>query len=126
MINKENTWLVVTTQGSVVLGMYGSALLEMAQECARKAERETGFPAFVSIVQGAKPSVGQILDAVKPIHHCSYASQPYVRFDCTGEEHYVYAGSTIVLPADVYSSDGGFYTFEKEKATCKACIPKEA
>jgi hypothetical protein len=56
-----NDWYVVTSQGRVILGVYGSALLSMAQECARRVERDTGLPAFVSRVTGARPSVGAVL-----------------------------------------------------------------
>lgn len=52
-------WYIVFSQGRMILGVYGSALLSMAQECARRVERETGLPAFIEGVYGARPSVGQ-------------------------------------------------------------------
>ena len=58
-------WYVVTSQGRTILGVFGSALLAEAQECARKVERQTGFHAFVSRVSGNsssdRPSVGSQL-----------------------------------------------------------------
>lgn len=53
------TWHIVTSQGDVILGVYGSALLSMAQECARRVEHETGLPARVEQVTGERPYVGQ-------------------------------------------------------------------
>ena len=55
------TWHVVTSQGRVILGVFGAAILSHAQECARKVERETGFPALISQVTGRRPSVGEVL-----------------------------------------------------------------
>ena len=55
------TWHVVTSQGGVILGVFGEAILSMAQECARKVSRETGLLARVEQVKGARPSVGTIL-----------------------------------------------------------------
>lgn len=52
------TWHIVIAQGGVILGVFGSALLADAQECARRVEHQTGFPAFVKQVQGERPSVG--------------------------------------------------------------------
>lgn len=52
------TWHVVHSQGGIILGVYGSALLSMAQECARKVEHQTGFPAWVDQVTGPRPHVG--------------------------------------------------------------------
>lgn len=52
-------WHIVFSRGRMILGVYGSALLSMAQECARRVERETGLPAFIEGVYGARPSVGQ-------------------------------------------------------------------
>jgi hypothetical protein len=51
-------WHIVTSQGNIILGVFGEALLSMAQECARKVERQTGFPAFVNQYEGPRPSVG--------------------------------------------------------------------
>ena len=53
------TWHIVYSQGGVILGVYGEALLSMAQEAARRIERQTGFFAFVVQVQGSRPRVGQ-------------------------------------------------------------------
>jgi len=51
---------VVTSQGAVILGVFGAAILSEAQECARRVERSTGFPAYVhSCFFKVKPSVGQ-------------------------------------------------------------------
>lgn len=61
-----------------------------------------------------------------PVHLVSYASQPYVRFDCTGEEHYVWAGSGDELPEGVHRSDGGLYTFDEARVTCLACTEAES
>ena len=55
------TWYVVTSEGGVILGVFGEAILSMAQECARKVELDTGFRAYVEQVKGARPSVGTIL-----------------------------------------------------------------
>lgn len=57
----EPTWHVVASQGRVILGVFGSALLADAQECARRTERDTGFPAFVHQVSGERPNVGGVL-----------------------------------------------------------------
>lgn len=55
------TWHVVTSQGRVILGVFGAALLSHAQECARKVTAQTGFPAFVAQVTGDRPTVGGAL-----------------------------------------------------------------
>jgi len=57
--NNMSTWHIVTSQGNVILGVYGSALLAMAQDQARLIERKTGLPAFVNQVTGERPYVGQ-------------------------------------------------------------------
>lgn len=57
----KRTWHVVTSQGRTILGVFGSALLADAQECARRVERQTGFPAHVNQVNGERPSVGEKL-----------------------------------------------------------------
>jgi hypothetical protein len=54
------TWHVVTSQGGIVLGVYGEALLAAAQEQARRVENQTRLPAFVSQVHGARPAVGTV------------------------------------------------------------------
>jgi hypothetical protein len=60
-----NEWHVVTGQGGVILGVYGSALLADAQEKARVVERVTGLPARVEQVTHTdwtkRPRVGQTL-----------------------------------------------------------------
>lgn len=53
-------WHIVTSQGGIILGVFGSALLSEAQECARRVERQTGFPAYVEQVKGARPRVGGV------------------------------------------------------------------
>jgi hypothetical protein len=58
-IEGEPSWHVVTSQGYIILGVYGAALLSHAQEAARKVEATTGFPAFVNQVLGTRPRVGQ-------------------------------------------------------------------
>ena len=55
------TWHVVTSQGNVILGVFGAALLSEAQECARRVERQTGLPAWVRQLRGERPSVGEVL-----------------------------------------------------------------
>lgn len=55
----ELTWHVVVSQGGRALGVFGSALLADAQECARRVERETGCHAWVRQVKGQRPSVGE-------------------------------------------------------------------
>jgi hypothetical protein len=59
------------------------------------------------------------------IHNCNYSSQPYVRFACEGTDHYVWGGQTEKLPAGVYRSDGGLYSFDESLATCRACCGAE-
>ena len=60
------------------------------------------------------------------VHRVGYASQPYVRFDCTGEDHYVWCGDTHQenLLEGVHRSDGGFYTFDDANVNCKKCLAK--
>lgn len=53
-----NTWHIVIGQTPTILGVFGEALLGEAQECARKIERETSFPAYVVQVKGKRPRVG--------------------------------------------------------------------
>ena len=64
-----NEWHVVTGQGGVILGVYGSALLADAQEKARVVERVTGLPARVEQVTSAdwrfRPRVGESIDKYK-------------------------------------------------------------
>ena len=55
-----HTYHIVVSQGSVILGVYGASILSMAQECARKVERETGLPAFVHTYKGDRPYVGEV------------------------------------------------------------------
>jgi hypothetical protein len=51
-------WHVVTSSaGGRVLGVFGAALLSEAQECARRVESMTGFPAYVLQVDGPRPKV---------------------------------------------------------------------
>ncbi len=61
METDKPTWHVVTSEGRIVLGVFGEALLSEAQECARKAQRKTGLPTFVEQVRGERPHVGQKL-----------------------------------------------------------------
>ncbi len=65
------TWHVVVCQSSVC-GVFGSALLDMAQACARVAERDTGFPAFV-VQSERRPKVG---DAWNRCHWCGSVKPP--------------------------------------------------
>ena len=53
------TWHVVSNEEGMVLGVYGEALLSMAQECCREVERQTGMLAFLhKIVSTNRPHVG--------------------------------------------------------------------
>jgi len=61
--SRRQTWHVVYSQGGVILGVYGAALLSEAQEQAQKVERTTGFPAYVKQVIGPRPSVGMTANA---------------------------------------------------------------
>lgn len=58
------TYHVVVSSGSVVLAVYGDALLSDAQSTARRIERETGMPAYVQQVRVRsyrdRPRVGQL------------------------------------------------------------------
>lgn len=55
------SWHVVTSQGRVVLAVYGSALAKEATDQAEKIEGQTGFPAWVETVVGERPAVGEVL-----------------------------------------------------------------
>ena len=57
----KQTWHVVTSQGGIVCGVFGFALLGMAQESAKQATAQTGFPAWVEQVHGVKPQLGSSL-----------------------------------------------------------------
>lgn len=57
--HNDPTWHVVTSQGPIILGVFGEALLAEAQACAAKIERQTGSRAFVQQVRGERPHVGQ-------------------------------------------------------------------
>lgn len=57
----KHGWWVVTSQGGVIQGVFGSALMQMAEECAKRVEVQTGFAAHVRHVGGERPSVGQVL-----------------------------------------------------------------
>ncbi len=59
-VGARAVWHCVVGQGDRILGVFGSALLAEAQECARKAERETGFEAYVYQFKGLRPMVGQL------------------------------------------------------------------
>lgn len=54
----EQVWHVVTSQGGAILGVFGASLLSEAQECARRVEAATGFPAHVNQRKGERPRVG--------------------------------------------------------------------
>lgn len=56
------------------------------------------------------------------IHYVAYASQPYVTFLCTGEEHYVWVSKNPALPEGVWQLKEGLYTFDKNSVTCPACL----
>lgn len=63
----EPEWHVVTSQGGRVLGVFGSALLADAQNCARRVQAETGFPSWLDKARGVAPVVGQLwTKGVKP------------------------------------------------------------
>lgn len=55
------TWYVVSSQGRVILGVFGSALQHEAEACAERVERDTGIPAAIWIKRGAHPVVGGVL-----------------------------------------------------------------
>jgi hypothetical protein len=59
-MSKQTFWYVVTA-GGPVLGVFGSALLTMAQECAARVERDTGMKARIAEHKGSRPSVGMWL-----------------------------------------------------------------
>lgn len=61
---------------------------------------------------------------MKDIHYIGWASQPYVQFHCTEEQHYVSVGVEEGLPKEVYRCDGGLYTFDPHKTTCVECRVK--
>lgn len=44
---QDPTWYVVYSQGSIILGVYGSALLAEARSFARRVARDTGFCAYI-------------------------------------------------------------------------------
>jgi hypothetical protein len=59
MKKQSFTWHVVSNEDGVVLGVYGEALLSMAQECCQRIEAETGLHAFLHhIVSTNRPHVG--------------------------------------------------------------------
>ena len=57
-------WFIVVSQGPYILGVFGSACRDMAEECAARVEDQTGFEAHVLTVEGERPCVGQIAPAV--------------------------------------------------------------
>ncbi len=60
------TWHIVYSDGQVILGVFGSALLSKAQECAREVESQTGLAAYVAQVIGKqRPRVGQYVGKYK-------------------------------------------------------------
>lgn len=54
----EPHWHVVVSQGRIILGVYGSELLAMAEEKMKSIEAATGFPAWLEMVVGDRPEVG--------------------------------------------------------------------
>lgn len=58
------------------------------------------------------------------VHYVGYASQPYVRFTCSNQDHYINVGENYQgnLPLDVHRSDGGCYTFNQDIVTCEECL----
>lgn len=63
----------------------------------------------------------------KPVHHVKYASQPYVKIQCTGEMHYV-SFNQLPIVKGIYYADGlnhpedrVAYAFDSLKVTCKKC-----
>lgn len=58
---------VVSSQGGVILGAFGSALLAEAQRCAARVERDTGCHAYVEQVRSPHlPGVGGKLSDYQP------------------------------------------------------------
>lgn len=57
------SWLVVTSQGRRVLGVFGSALTGEARRCAHRTTLETGFHAWVETFEGERPKIGDTLPA---------------------------------------------------------------
>lgn len=54
-------WFVVAgAPGNIVLGVYGSALRDMAEACVTKVYEETGYRAKIFEYSGARPSVGTV------------------------------------------------------------------
>lgn len=64
-MKNEPTWHVVTSQGSIILGVFGEALLSHAQECAREVRSRTGFASYVLQVKGERPKCGQHIQAYR-------------------------------------------------------------
>lgn len=58
-------WHVVMSQGRTVLAVFGSELLKEAEAEAKKVEAQTKFPAWLEMVVGDRPQVGQILEPTK-------------------------------------------------------------
>lgn len=56
-----HTWYVVVGQGNVALGVFGSALWDMAQTCAARVKSQTGFQTQVRTFTGIRPRVGQVI-----------------------------------------------------------------
>ena len=66
-MEKMEYYIVLSQGGDLILGVFGSALLSEAQECARRVERTTGFPAFVERIQTLqRPRVGDVFRGVEP------------------------------------------------------------
>ncbi len=57
-IYTDPVWHIVVSQGRVILGVYGKALLPEAEKKVKEVEAATGFPAFLALVVGDRPEVG--------------------------------------------------------------------
>lgn len=57
-IYTEPFWHIVVSQGRVILGVFGKALLDDAEKKVKEVEAATGFPAFLEMVVGDRPEVG--------------------------------------------------------------------
>lgn len=58
----------------------------------------------------------------KPIHYCSYASQPDIQIHCT-KDWTTPAWNKQIEIKDIYLADSGvLYTFQEHEVTCQKCI----
>jgi len=61
MTSNNRTWHIVTSQGRVVLGVFGFANLRMAEDRAREIAQEVKCYCWVETSRCVKPSVGEFL-----------------------------------------------------------------